>query len=317
MDVAGLSSGVVAVAAGWASTCALTSAGGVKCWGYNSNGQLGNNSTTDSSTPVDVAGLTSGVVAITAGNDRACALTREGAVKCWGVDYANLDGLQGSPSTSQSTVPVEVNGLSSGVAAVSAGGDHTCVLTSAGGVKCWGFNANGQLGNNSTTDSQIPVDVVGLSSGVLAVSAGNGHTCALTSEGGVKCWGLDNVGELGDHPTSYLNSSVPVDAVGLSSGVVTVSAALYDTCTVTLAGAVPCWGQGADDLLGNGSDSWTLIAADVPGLSSGFVSVSAGSRHACAVAPTGGLTCWGADEQGQLGDGATLASSGPVAVVGF
>ena len=196
VDVPGLSSGIVSLSAGWASTCALTASGGVKCWGYNSNGQLGNNSMTDSSSPVDVTGLSSDVVAISVGNYHACALTTVCGVKCWGVDYANLNGLQGNPSTSESPVPVDIVGLSSGVAAVSVGGDHSCVLTSAGGVKCWGFNANGQLGNNSTEDSPVPVDVVGLSSGVVAVSAGDGHTCALTSAGGVQCWGLDNMGEL-------------------------------------------------------------------------------------------------------------------------
>jgi alpha-tubulin suppressor-like RCC1 family protein len=266
---------------------------------------------------VDVAGLASGIVGISVGNDHACALTFSGGVKCWGADYANLNGLEGNPSTSESSVPVDVVGLSSGVTAVSAGGDHTCVLTGAGGVKCWGFNANGQLGNNSTTDSPVPVDVVGLTSGVAAISAGNGHTCALTTAGGVKCWGLDNMGELGDNSKSYLNSHAPVDVMGLSTGVLAVSAALDHTCAVTAAGAVECWGEGADDLLGNGSGDWSLSPSEVTGLSWGFVSVSAGWTHTCAVASASGITCWGADDQGELGNNATAPSSGPVAMVGF
>src|SRR5439155_1901242 len=104
----------------------------------------------------------------------------------------------GSLSTVSSTVPLPVSGLTSGVTAVAAGGDYTCALTSAGGVKCWG---SARLGNGGTAGSPIPVDVVGLTSGVTAIAASAGYTCALTSAGGVKCWGG--------------TSNVPIDVVGL------------------------------------------------------------------------------------------------------
>jgi hypothetical protein len=104
-------------------------------------------------------GLSSGVVAISAGMNYTCALTSGGVVKCWGY---NLDGELGNNSTTESRVPVDVVGLSTGVVAISSDGMHTCAITSAGRATCWGDNANGQLGNNSTTDSLVPVDVVGL-----------------------------------------------------------------------------------------------------------------------------------------------------------
>ena len=111
---------------------------------------------------------------IAAGHDHTCALTSAGGVKCWG-------GFKGH-------TPVAVSGLASGVTAIAAA-SHTCALTSAGGVKCWGRNDAGQLGDGTTTDRDTPVAVSGLASGVTAIAAGFYHTCALTSAGGVKCWG--------------------------------------------------------------------------------------------------------------------------------
>src|SRR5690606_25399337 len=95
--------------------------------------------------------------------------------------------------------PVDVLGLTSGVASVSAGSNHTCAVTTAGGLKCWGWDSFGQLGNDAALTSQpTPVDVLGLTSGVSSVSAGDRHTCAVTTAGGLKCWGSDNYGQLGD-----------------------------------------------------------------------------------------------------------------------
>src|SRR3990170_1152550 len=190
-----VSPAITAIAAGRDHTCALTSDGGVKCWGSNGSGQLGNGTTTDSSNQVDVSGLASGIAAIAAGAFHTCALESGGGGKCWG---ANESAQLGNGTNTDSSVPVDVSGLATGVSAIAAGGLHTCALTSGGGVTCWGSIWYDQLGNVSTTATNIPVDVSGLASGVTAIAAGGWHTCAPYSSGGVACWGDNWYGQLGN-----------------------------------------------------------------------------------------------------------------------
>lgn len=229
-------------------SCALTAGGGVECWGRNFHGQLGNGTTSpDRTTPVGVIGLDSGVIDLDAGAVSACAVTAAGAVKCWGN---NENGQLGDGTTTHRSTPVDVVGLDSGVTSVSVSGDncsfdsvfqsHACAVTETGGVKCWGGNFAGQLGDGTNTSSSVPVDVVGLTSGVVAVSAGGCHTCALTEAGGVKCWGHNYGGRLGDGTTTDRN--VPVDVVGLESGAAAVSGGSRKTCALTASGEVQCWG---------------------------------------------------------------------------
>jgi len=301
-----------AIDAGGVHTCALTSAGGVKCWGSNFFGQLGDGTTTDRHTPVAVSGLASGVAAIAGGGYHTCALTSAGAVKCWG---ANRHGQLGDGTITNRHSPVVVSGLASGVSAISAGERYTCALTSAGGVKCWGANFFGQLGDGTTTDRHTPVAVSGLASGVAAIAAGYAYTCALTSAGGVKCWGINNYGQLGDGTTN--DRLIPVDVSGLASDVEAIAAGDIHTCAFTSAGGVKCWGANDRGELGDGTTTERLIPVDVPGLATGVAAIAAGGLHTCALTSAAEVKCWGDNDQGQLGDGTTTERHTPVAVSGL
>ncbi len=348
-------SGLQAVSAGEGQTCALTVAGGLMCWGDNGYGQLGDGTTASSATPVGVFGLGSGVTAVSAGFSHTCAVTSAGGAKCWGD---NSFGQLGDGTTTQRATPTDVVGLDADVAAVAAGFQHTCALTSVGGVECWGNNGSGQLGNGTRANSAVPVPVLGLTSGATAVAAGVEHSCAVTATGGVQCWGRNTFGQLGDGTAD--SSVTPVDVVGLSGeaevvvaglehscaliadgrlqcwgfryghaptdvglggAAISLSASYGHTCALTASGGVQCWGDNVYGQLGDGQACGLVCAAPVgvAGLDAGMTGISAGVFHSCAVSSEGGAKCWGINFGGQVGDGTGgpgVIRSVPVDVVG-
>jgi alpha-tubulin suppressor-like RCC1 family protein len=342
VDVAGLTSGASSVATGYQDACAVIGSGGLKCWGKNGSGQLGNGTNVDSGVPVDVSGL-SGVIAVAPAQNYACALTAAGGVKCWGD---NSFSQLGNGSTSSSMVPVDVVGLASGVTAITVGSYGNCALTTAGGVKCWG-------GNNT-----IPMDVVGLTSGVLSITGIGGiATCASTADARLVCWGSDptpkdstaqfggtfaalvfggNGSGSGANITCVLThsggvacatqgSTTWVEITGLIPGsapVVTPSTTTGDvgyvavgfqhSCVVTTAGGAKCWGSTP----GNGTVN-SPTPVDVLGLTIGVSAIAAGESVTCALTNTGGVKCWGQNTYGQLGNGSGGDSTIPVDVTGL
>lgn len=316
VDVSGLTSGVIALAAGDQHSCALTNAGGVKCWGWNEYGQLGDGTQTQRLTAVEVSGLTSGVTAIATSYNHTCALTATGGVKCWGVNWY---GQLGTGTTTNRSTPTDVSGLTSGAIALAVGSQHTCALTGAGGVKCWGGNYDGQLGDGTFVDRYTPVVVSGLN-GVTALAVGGYHACVLTDAGGVKCWGRNYEGELGDGTTTTVvpyGKPNPVDVSGLSSGVIALSAGTYHACALTSAGGVKCWGHGGMGQLGDGTLADRSTPVQVSGLTSGVTAIAAGRFHTCAVISGGQVKCWGYNGNGQLGDGTFTSRLLPVVVSGL
>ena len=202
-----LTSGVVAISAGKKHTCALLGTGHVWCWGYNGWGQLGDGTIIGRAVPVSVSGLTR-VKSISAGGDHTCAVTDAGGALCWGRnDRAQIGDRS---TTANKLVPTQVHNLESGVRSISAGDSHTCAVTEAGGAWCWGDSTHGQLGNGSSALQASPFPVLGHSSGVLTISAGVQHTCALTALDTAKCWGINDNGQLGNGTNAETWGPTPV-----------------------------------------------------------------------------------------------------------
>lgn len=246
------------------------------------------------------AGFQSRVVAVAAGDGHSCALTAGGRVFCWGD---NTYGQLGDGTMTGSLTPVAVKGLGRGVGAIALGRFHSCAVTAAGAVRCWGNNWDGQLGDGTTTRRPLPVQVRGLRRGAAAVVAGFSHSCALTTAGAVWCWGLNSSGQLGDG--SLAGQLTPVRVRRLPGEAVAVAAGALHSCAVTAAGTSHCWGYNFSGQLGDGSTTNRPVPVAVRGLRGRAAAVAAGGSHGCAASTTGAVRCWGANSEGQLGDGST------------
>jgi len=234
------------------------------------------------------------------GSHHACARVSNGMVRCWGQnDFGQLGN--GTVSASSSS-PVTVSGLTN-VLQVATGASHSCAVLTDNTVRCWGLNSTGQLGNGNTTSSSIPVVATGLAN-VTALSLGDYHSCGLLSTGGISCWGKNNSGQTGTTPVGASYQVVPT-ATAITSGATAVSAGGFHTCAI-VGGGLKCWGDNTSGQLGTAGvpAQNSVTPLDVPGLTSGVTSVSSGDLHVCAVA-SGAVQCWGDNQFGQLGNGAS------------
>lgn len=344
--VPGLSFAVVS--AGLLHTCGVTTTGAAHCWGWNLEGELGTGTTTGpescpltqdisvpcSTMPVPVVGGVS-FASVSVGPSHSCGVTAAGAAYCWGW---NLEAELGVGTTNGpescalsngflvpcSTTPVPVAGGVS-FASVTVGGGHSCGITAAGVAYCWGNNSSGELGVGTRTGpetcprsdgtesvpcSTLPVPVVG---GLVftSVSAGETHTCGITTAGGTYCWGWA-YGLLGDGSETVQPSPVLV-AGGLIFA--SMSAARDHTCGITTTGAAYCWGKNQLGGLGDGTQEVRSTPVPVAGGLS-FASLSAGAHYTCGVTVADAAYCWGHGELGQLGDGNTNPQLAPVRVAG-
>jgi hypothetical protein len=271
------------LSAGAAHTCYVNSRGVASCWGANSDGELGNGTTNDSSQPSTVHG---GFLfaSISAGFGHTCGVTASAKALCWGD---NVNGQLGSDSGEKSRLPVPVAGVLQ-FTAVSAGFNHSCGLTNNGAAYCWGDNEYGQLGTGNKTASITPAPVTGGHS-FRSVRAGVLFTCGISTAGSAYCWGTNAQGRLGNG--SQTDSAIPVPVSG-GLNFVSISTGDGHACGVTVNGKGYCWGYNKYGQLGNGSNSSSPVPAPVAGGQT-FELLSAGRTFSCGLRRQGAPHCWG------------------------
>lgn len=300
------------LAAGASHTCVVTEQGRVACWGSNVDGQLGDGSTEDRSTPAPVLGVEN-ALGVASGSYHACALLADGTAQCWGW---NSYGQVGAEASIASTTATPVAGLER-LIGIAAGGYHSCALDDAGKGSAWGQNDLGQLGDGGTRARATPAAVFSLPKSA-AIAAGGRHSCALVKDGfhdgTVQCWGANGSGELGDGSTEA--RAFPVPVVGITDAVA-ISAGFTHSCALRANGEVACWGANDHGELGDGGQSGaqSAIPVKVAGLTA--TRIATGYNHSCALASDGKVACWGANAAAQLGDGTTMDRFEPTPVLGL
>jgi alpha-tubulin suppressor-like RCC1 family protein len=232
------------VTAGALHACALNLVGTAYCWGNDGSGQLGDNTTVNSSTPIPVADTTLSFRAISAGDHHTCALTTSGAAYCWGD---NASGQLGNGTQLMSLKPALVSGGLTFVA-ISAGRSHTCGIDTAANVHCWGDNFDAQLGQGTAGGIQVVPTLVTGGGGYTAISTGWNHTCGIAL-GAVRCWGGSEFGEVGDGSELSHIVVVPTTVAGLTAS--SISVGVNHSCAITTAGVAMCWGSNRFGTLGN------------------------------------------------------------------
>lgn len=329
--------------------CAVLNDGTIQCWGANGYGQLGNGTTTPSSVPVTVSGISNAVSVQTSGS-HTCAKLSTGEVKCWGYGLA---GQLGQGTIASSSTPVLVSGISNATKVV-VGTYKSCALLNDSSIKCWGGNTANVFGQATATYSNSTPVVNTSLTGVADLSLGFAHLCVLKNDQSVKCTGWNNYSALGIfdyyylimHPPSLtipythenLNNSLSVsgncnvlsngtikcwdannDLVGtLITGINTATQMIgtkTSGCALLSTGSVQCWGTGSYGELGNGSTTTSALPVNVSGISNA-TQITGALYHRCARLSTGEVKCWGYNQYGQLGDGSNTNRSTPVFVSG-
>lgn len=320
---AGFSSSVTSAAFGGDHICAIVDSGAVQCWGFGiglGNGTLDTNYGSASSVSLPASALS-----ITSGWYHSCVSLTDGSVECWG--YGG-DGELGNASSSVEATPVSVldldaEGPLTNVSQVAAQGLTTCALQNNGHVKCWGYNVDGELGNNDSSTSSIPVAVDVLTTfssssiasldSVVSLCSGWDYSCVLTANSGVKCWGSDNFGAVGDNNSSsntYLATDVVDGSSSAISSVSAISCGIGHACALMNDGSMDCWGDNVEGELGDGTTTNRAYAAPVTILDGPVSIISAGFDRTCAVTSDLKTRCWGGEV---LPDGSSASSAYPIA----
>lgn len=315
------------VAAGQTSSCGITSNNRAYCWGSNVNGKLGNNSTTNSATPVavDVNGVLAGktIKKIAVGTASACVVASDDLPYCWGGGGSGQLGNNTNSVGSLVPVAVDMSGILVGktVKDISVGALFACVVASDNLPYCWGAGTGGQLGNGANNNSPVPVAVysdVLSSKTVVSINSSTG-TCVRLLNTSSYCWGN---GYYGDGSTTTSNIPFEMGGTGVLAGLTLTKVTLgpSHTCAVASNNRAYCWGSNSLGRLGDGTASTSYVPVSVStsgvlnNVSISSMSIGAGAASTCVLSNSGQAYCWGANTGGALGNGDAVNSNVPVSV---
>jgi alpha-tubulin suppressor-like RCC1 family protein len=307
-----------AIATGGENSCVVLDDNRQSCWGRDDSGQIGDGpSPSNISAPTAVVATTETVVAVAVNVDYSCSLFTSGSVRCWGSDD---DGQLGNGGADVGVDGADVDTASnaravefpSGLAAsaVTTGKTHACAILDNAQISCWGSNGDGEIGNGTSgTPVTAPSAALTLPAGRTAesVSAGGNHTCAVLDNEGVTCWGSDASGQLGNGASSA-DVTQPPSPISLPGGAVAVATGRAHSCAVLVSNELYCWGDDSQGQIGTAGPNANSPTPVLIPIAPGVEAVALGDDHTCALLTNGGVTCWGSDTKGQLGNGAAEGS---------
>jgi alpha-tubulin suppressor-like RCC1 family protein len=259
VQVSALGTAAVEVALGLYHSCARKQDGTLWCWGRNGSGQLGDGTTVQKSSPVQVSALGPVAVEVALGADHSCARKQDGTLWCWGY---NGSGQLGDGTTVNKSSPVQVSALGTAVVEVALGVAHSCARKQDGTLWCWGNNGSGELGDGSTVNKPSPVQVSALGTAAVEVALGADHSCARKQDGTLWCWGDNFYGQLGDGTTA--NKLSPVEVTALGTTVIEVALGSAHSCARKQDGTLWCWGNNGSGQLGDGTTVNKPLPVQVP-----------------------------------------------------
>ena len=288
-------------------TCIVLNDNTASCWGFNEDGQAGDDSTNRYKSPSAKVQFPDGkrVKSMGMGLKHTCAILEDDTLTCWGLDSHGALG-NGNSDTSDKYTPQTITTPSDRkVVKVEPGATHTCILLDDGGVMCWGRDNLGQLGNGDTSDTiHAPSSNVELPEGRAAtdLSVGDHHSCALLDNGSIACWGQNNHGQLGDNTTT--NRPIPIYP-HLPAGSLAVSVAVgpFNTCAILENSSLYCWGHNGYGRLGIGVTGGVYTTPMFVEGPTNIVDLSVNYDHTCGLSENGSISCWARGKYGQLGNG--------------
>lgn len=303
------------VANGITFTVAIKTDGTLWSWGLNAYGQLGTNTTTSRSSPVQTITGGTNWVQVACGNYHAAAIKTDGTLWLWGYNYWGQIGnnTSGPASPFMVSSPVQTITIGTNWKQVSCGYGHTAAIKTDGTLWTWGLSTNGMLGDNTTTSKSSPVQTVAGGTNWQQVACGYFYTAAIKTDGTLWTWGLNTNGQLGDN--TITNRSSPIQTVTGGTSWKQVACGLAHAAAIKTDGTLWLWGNNNNGQLA--INTITSNSSPVQTITRGtdWKQVACGDRHTTAIKTDGTLYCWGYNNVGQLGNNTITDRSSPVQIV--